>query len=220
MAYEIKIDSREKYTRRQDAIKYYRSIHDNVSVEELAVGDYIFNNKVVFEYKLLPDFVKSVKSGRIYNQDRNQSNNFKYHFIIIVSKYNQRMNYFNKLIYSGQKYLFFDEKMFFDSISRLNTFTTVIQVPNEYEAIRVMRIQAKKCLELEVMGKFNEKSENPAYNWLLSIKSIDRHIVNLIVNHLDLYTLNDIMDLDKSDLLNLDEIDDITAERIMKSIKM
>ena len=138
---------------------------------------------------------------------------------MVVSKYSQRRDYFYKLIHSGQKYLYFDEKRFYESIAMLNTFTTVIQVPNEYEAFRVMRVQAKKCIDNKhVLKNLKGKSNNPALNWLLSIKHLDKITSELIVDTLDLYSLNDLINLNKTDLLSIDGVEDTLADMIMKSI--
>ena len=81
----VKIDSREK-NRIKQATQYFKEQGLEVTVEELEVGDYIFtdgNDSVVFEFKLVADFIASIQDGRVFNQCIEQSENFNHHFCII-----------------------------------------------------------------------------------------------------------------------------------------
>lgn len=102
MSYNVVIDNREKYSRKINALKFFKSKQDYVKIDELQIGDFLFNDTVVFEYKDLSDFVKSVKNRRVFNQAKDQSLVFDYHFVIIVSTSYECRKYFNKLKYSGQ----------------------------------------------------------------------------------------------------------------------
>ena len=79
---KITIDSREK-DRIQSATEYYTQQGLEVEVKEEQISDYIFNDKVVFEFKTIPDFVSSIQSGRVFNQAINQAENYDYHYVII-----------------------------------------------------------------------------------------------------------------------------------------
>ena len=65
MSYNVVIDNREKYSRKINALKFFKSKQDYVKIDELQIGDFLFNDTVVFEYKDLSDFVKSVKNRRV-----------------------------------------------------------------------------------------------------------------------------------------------------------
>jgi ERCC4-type nuclease len=45
-----------------------RSLNVQIKIKRLAVGDYLINNKVLFERKSLPDLVASIKDGRLFYQ--------------------------------------------------------------------------------------------------------------------------------------------------------
>ena len=53
---DILIDSREK-SRRERASAYYSDKGHNASIDTLDVGDYVFSDQVVFEYKEISDFI-------------------------------------------------------------------------------------------------------------------------------------------------------------------
>lgn len=219
MSYSVVIDNREKYSRKNNALKFFKSKQDYVRIEELQIGDFLFNDTVVFEYKNLSDFVKSVKNGRVFNQAKDQSLVFDYHFVIIVSTSYERRKYFNKLKYSGQSKLYFDNRYFYTAIAMLNTFTTVLQVPDEHMAFEVMRLQTKKCLEnRHIYKNLKGKTNNPAFNLLLNIKNVDESIAEEIVSTLNLYSFSDLVPLKKEDFLNVPSVDNKLSEVIVKAI--
>lgn len=219
MTYHIRIDDREKQSRIQKATEYFTEQGDTVSVEHLDIGDYIINNKVVFEYKSLSDFVQSVKSHRVFNQAIDQSHNFKYHFVVVVSTDRQRRAYFNKLIHSGWKQGYFDEDQYIGSIARLNTFSTVIQADYEKQAFKYMRAQARKCLDNKhVIKRLATKTDNPAFNYLMNIKHISDKTAETIVDNLELHDLSSLLNITNEDLLQIEGIGGKTSSIILKSI--
>lgn len=220
MAFTVKIDNREKYSRIEHAKEYFEENGCDVIVQELPFGDYIFNDEVVFEYKSLSDFVQSVQSQRVFNQAIDQSTVFKYHFIIVVSNERERRGYFNKLKHNCNHNLYFTHYKFIGAIARLNTFTTVIQANTEKEAFIYMRSQARKCLDNKhIVKRLEKKTDNPCFNWLMNIKHISDVKAELIVKELGLETLTDLLKITNTDLESIDGIGSSTASIVMKSIK-
>ena len=66
---DVIIDSREQ-KRIPIAKDYYESQGLNVSIEELSTGDYLFDNKVVMEFKTFGDFMSSITDGRLWNESQ------------------------------------------------------------------------------------------------------------------------------------------------------
>ena len=220
MGFNIKVDNREKHSRIEHATEYYTDLGDTVHVQELPFGDYIFGDQVVFEYKTLQDFVKSVQSQRVFNQAIDQSTVFKYHFVIVVSTERERRGYFNKLKHLGNRDLYFDEYKYIGAIARLNTFTTVIQASTEKEAFTYMKSQARKCLDNKhIIKRLEQKTDNPCFNFLMNIKHISDVKAELIVKELELETLTDLLNVTNNDLQAIKGIGSQTAGIIMKSIK-
>lgn len=217
---EILIDDREKKTRIEKAKTYFEEQGDTVKITHLDIGDYIFDNQVVFEYKTIQDFVQSVKSRRVFNQAIDQSLNFKYHFVVVVSTDRQRRAYFNKLIHSGWKHGYFDEGQYIGAISRLNTYTTIIQADHEKQAFKYMRSQARKCLDNKhVVKRLATKTDNPAFNWLMGIKHISDNTAELLVDNFDLYDMHSLFQLDYHKMQEVKGIGEETAKIVIDSIK-
>ena len=220
MGFYIKVDNREKHSRQENAKEYYTQLGDEVHIQELPFGDYIFDDQVVFEYKILSDFVKSVQNQRVFNQAIDQSTIYKFHFVIVVSTERERRGYFNKLKHLGNRDLYFDNYKYIGAIARLNTFTTVIQASTEKEAFTYMRSQARKCLDNKhVVKRLETKTDNPCFNFLMNIKHISDVKAELIVKELELETLTDLLNVTNNDLQAIKGIGSQTAGIIMKSIK-
>ena len=220
MGYFVEIDNREKLSRQMNAKDYFGKFTDDVHIKELTFGDYIFNKTVVFEYKTLKDFIHSVKSGRVFNQAIDQSTTYKYHFVVVVSNSRERKAYFSRLRNFANTGRYFNEAMFIGAIARLNTFTTVIQAETEEEAFLFMRVQAKKCLDNKhIVKRLHEKTDNTAFNWLMNIKNISDKKASLIVDALELETLEDLLSLDIVDIQRVNGIGSKTASIVMKSLK-
>lgn len=215
----VEIDNREKHSRIEHAVEYFEHFNDDVTVKELPFGDYIFDRQVVFEYKSLSDFVQSVKSGRVFRQAIDQSTTFRWHFIIIVSSERERRGYFNKMKHFHGE-LYFDEKKFIGAIGRLNTYTTVIQASNELEAFLFMRTQARKCLDNKhIVKRLEQKTDNPAFNFLMNIKHISDKKAELIVEELNLYSLESLLNITNDNLQQIKGIGSQTSGIILKAIK-
>lgn len=64
---ELKIDYREKNSGILGEISRFQdSFH--VEMIQLTTGDYLINNQILIERKRLPDFLESLKSGRLFQQ--------------------------------------------------------------------------------------------------------------------------------------------------------
>ena len=212
---KIEIDHRENTPRIIKAKEYYQEQDDNVEVKDLLIGDYIFDNQVAYEYKTLHDFIQSVESQRVFNQAVDQSTNFPHHFVIIVASDYEKHEQFDDAEWPE-----FTWAHYHGAIARLNTFTTVIEKSTQSEAITFMRTQAQKCLDNKhVIKRLQQKTDNPAFNWLSIIKHIGDDTAELIVDSLDLYTLDDLLNIDNNKLQSIKGIGSQKAGIVMRSIK-
>ena len=213
----IRIDDRE-IKRIKKAQKQYSN--DDVRVEHLEFGDFIFNDEVVFEYKKYYDFIASVLDKRVFNQAINQLEHFKYHFIIIEMISDMKNDI--KRREKGIIQPFFSYKLFYGSIARLNTYTTVLLVHGGLkECLSMMRIQAEKCLDNKPLVKeINKKEGNTALNFLSScVRGVSYKRAELIVSELELHTLKDLLNMEYDDLVGISGIGESTAKKIINQIK-
>ena len=213
----ITIDTREQ-NRIETATQYYESQGHTVTVEELPIGDYIFNNQVVFEYKTIPDFITSIQSGRVFNQAINMAENYDYHYVIIQGDEHTR----SRSIGMSRNYRPVNITQYLGAIASLNRFTTVIESYNPIiqEAYYRMLVTAKKALQDKpIVRKFPKKHKNPAFNYLCyCIYGINSKKAKLITDTYELQSLTDLLNLTNEYQQNIEGIGKKTAENIIGAI--
>ena len=213
----VQIDSREK-DRVKSASKYFKEQGLEVEVCELEVGDYLFDGKVVFEMKLISDFVNSIQSGRVFNQSIEMAENYDHAFVMIHGDLQTR----SKCIAMSRNYCEVNVFQYIGAISSLNRYVTVLQCYSPFinESYYTMMTQAKKCLSTKpIVKKFPKKDKNTAFNFLCyTIYGINHKKAKSIVDAYDLKTLSDIQNLTMEKLTAIDGIGTKNAERIMNAI--
>ena len=215
---KVQIDSREQ-NRVKSASEYYESQGIEVEICELEIGDYLFDNKVCFEFKVISDFVASIQDGRVFNQAINMAETYPYNFVIIQGDEHSRAKAlamsrnFREVSYFG----------YLGAIASLNRYVTVIESYSPFinEAYYRMLINAKKSLSTKpIVKKFPRKNKNPCFNWLCYCNyGINAKKADLIVKELNLETLTDLQQLTVTDLINIKGIGVNTAEKIIKGLK-
>ena len=214
---QIQISDKEQ-TRIKTAKEYYLKQGHTVSVENLEIGDYIFDNKVVFEFKTISDFVASIQDNRVFNEAINQAENFDYHYVIIQGDEHARAKalamsrHYHEISYFG----------YLGAIASLNRYTTVIESysPFIHEAYYRMMITAKKCLQNKpIVKKFARKHKNSAFNYLTyCVYGLNWKRANDIVNTLDLHTLEDLLNITHQQLTSVPGIGEKMADRIIDTL--
>ena len=217
----VTIDSREQ-NRIQSATKFYQKQGLEVEVAELPIGDYIFtdgNDSVVFELKMIPDFITSIQDGRVFNQGIEMAENYNHNFVIIVGNEAER----TKQLAISKHYRPVTVYQYIGTISSLNRYVTVIESYSPYidEAYYRMLSQAQKCLRQKpIVKKFPKKDKNPAFNYLCyCIYGINYKKAKVIIDTYNLQSLSDLMKLTKEDLTKIEGIGDKTAENIIRSLQ-
>ena len=214
---KIQISDKEQ-SRIKTATEYYKQQGHEVTTENLEIGDYIFDNKVVFEFKTISDFVYSIQDNRVFNEAINQAENFDYHYVIIQGDEATRA----KCLAMSRNYQEVTYFGYLGAIASLNRYTTVIESysPFIHEAYYRMQITAKKCLQNKpIVKKFPKKDKNPCFNFLChDVYGINSKKAKAIVDTLNLHTKKDLDRLTKDQLTAVDGIADKTAEKILKAI--
>lgn len=207
----------------------------NPIVDRLDIGDYIFESRVrnkrfekfetaeppvpsaeyvVFEYKTGQDFLNSIRNKRLENQVYDMVTNFDYTFVIVECK--DLRAELQKLYYSTGINMSLNQVD--GAIADFCTSSTVLFVQTEFQAFdMMMRIAGKIFQHKPIRYKYGKKTSNSALNYLYSIKNLGKKAEN-IVNTLELKTLNDLMNLTKEDLMQVELVGEKTAEMILKNI--
>ena len=187
-------------------------------MENLEVGDYIFDNKVVFEFKTISDFVSSIQDNRVFNEAINQAENFDYHYVIIQGDESTRA----KCLAMSRNYQEVTYFGYLGAIASLNRYTTVIESYSPFinESYYRMMITAKKCLQNKpIVKKFQRKHKNSAMNYLTyCVYGLNWKRSHDIVTLLDLHTLEDLLNVTHQQLTSVPGIGDKMADRIIDTL--
>ena len=215
---KIQISDKEQW-RIKEAEKYFQELGCETSVENLEVGDYVFDNKVCFEYKNIKDFIASIQDKRVFNESINQAESFDWHYVIIHGTEQDRA----KEIAISKNYVPVDLFQYHGAIASINRYSTVMEVYTPYikEAFYKMHIQARKDLSNRpIIKKFPRKNKNAAMNYLAyCVYGVSGKRANEIVTTLDLHTLEDLLYLDHKKLTSIPGIGEKLADKIIDSIQ-
>lgn len=219
----IQVDSREK-DRKERALEYYTNEGHDVLIDTLEVGDYVFDDKVVYEYKTIEDFFNSLRDQSLFNQAANQAKKYTYHYVIICGDvqeyckktwYVQRKNYNNFNIYIKRTMAGFT-----GALRRLRTFTTPIIVRDEEEAFEEMLQQSTKCLDGLTDAYANitrpVPSQNPAMVLLCSCRGVSTKRAKKIIDHFQIHSIEDLLKV--KDFYEVKGIGKNTAKNIYEFI--
>jgi len=214
---KIQISDKEQ-NRIKSATEYYHKQGHEVEVCNLEIGDYIFQNQVVFEFKTIADFVASIQDNRVFNEAINQAENYDYHYVIIQGDEHQRA----KALAMSKNYQEVTYYGYLGAIASLNRYTTVIESYSPFinEAYYRMMIQSKKCLSTKpIVKKFPRKDKNPAFNYLCyCIYGVNAKRAKDIVHTCHLKTMEDLFNLTHQDLVKINGIGDNLADKILTAI--
>ena len=213
----ILIDSREK-ARKIRAADFFAGKGHSSTIKSLDVGDYVFSDRVVFEYKEIGDFMSSVINESVFNEAANQALEYDFHYVIIQGDLrgwlDDNWKYVNTKWHNRyDKYLHTNLGRYFGALRRLRTFTTPIIVIREEQAFDEMLLQAIKCLDGKTKFYTNVTrpipSQDPVDVLLTSVKGISSKKAEAIRKH---HTLNNVYDLMNLTINNFEEVEGIGSK--------
>ena len=231
---KIIIDTREHgphgltSTRKSRAQEYYSTKGYDCEIRQLTYGDYLFNNQVVFEYKLIDDLMKSITNGRLFDECVNQTVTYPYSYLIVEGNlqdyildswesYIVRKQY----TYDYQKYIKSTYARYEGAIRRVQTICPVIYASSESVAFQEMLLQAQKCCESKVYGsevKNIVKSASAVDSVLCSVKGVSDKKAKLIKETLNIKRLHDLINCSVKDFNKVRGIGEKTSLNIYEFI--
>ena len=218
----ILIDSREKQ-RKIRAADFYAEKGHSSTIKSLDVGDYVFSDQVVFEYKEIGDFMSSVLNESVFNEAANQAQEYPYHYVMVQGDLrgwlDDNWKYVNtKWKNRYDKYLHTNLGRYFGALRRLRTFTTPILVVKEVQAFDEMLLQAIKCLDGKTKFYSNVTrpvpSQDPVDVLLTSTKNISIKKAEAIRKHHTINNVYDLMSLTVNDFKLVDGIGEKSANSV------
>lgn len=218
----VRIDSREKDRKERANIFYSGKGHD-AKVEMLEVGDYLFDDQVVFEYKEISDFMSSILNESLFNEAANQSLRYPYHYVVIVGEmkdYVKSCWVYNKSKWKGDypNYIVNNYSRYYGALRRLRTFTTPIECFDEKQAFYEMLLQSIKCLDGKSKYYSNVsrkvESQDPVDILLTSCKGISIKKAKAVRKTHNLNNIYDLMNLTVNDLKEVDGLGEKTSNNV------
>lgn len=196
-------------TRKSRAQDYYSTKGYDCEIKQLTYGDYLFNDQVVFEYKLIDDLMKSITNSRLFDECVNQTVTYPYSYLIVEGdlqdyildsweSYIVRKQY----SYDYQKYIKSTYARYEGAIRRVQTICPVIYAASESVAFQEMLLQAQKCCESKHYGsevKNMVKSASAVDSVLCSVKGVSDKKARTIKETLNIKNLNDLINCSVKD---------------------
>ena len=216
---KVIIDSREK-DRKERAEIFYSGKGHEAKVEMLDVGDYLFDDQVVFEYKEIGDFMTSINNESLFNEAANQSLKYPYHYVVIVGDMKQyvKSNFQYSRMDDYGKYILLNYGKYYGALRRLRTFTTPIECSDEKQAFYEMLLQSIKCLDGKSKYYSNVsrqvESQDPVDVLLCSTKNISIKKAEAIRKHHTINNVYDLMNLTVNDFKEVEGIGEKTSNNV------
>lgn len=223
----LEIDFRESDTRKEAAYQFFIDDYD-ISVVQLPIGDFLFDKKVVFEYKTANDFISSVIDGRVFRQSKRMQQ-YSFHYIIVVGNVfeeirNRYSDYENPFYakYRNGKMKGFTIHNYLGALATLFEHDKVIHVENENQAFTIMGYLSRNIIErnpdVKAIDKPVCKMTDSVSTFLACIDGISVKKAILIRDALNLKSLKDLLDITHKDLVSIKGIGSKTAYKIMEEI--
>lgn len=219
---KLQIDNRESNSRISSARQFFG---DNYTIEtdNYPVGDFIFDNKVCFEYKTAPDIVSSIIDGRVFRQVEKMKQ-YPFSYVIIVGNVAEHINERNANYWNRRNQVRqFTVRNYLGALARLNIESRVIHVDNNQQAWIIMDFLVKKLLSdnPSVRGVDRPKAtlSDPIATFLSCIYVNDSQRLGIktaimIREYLHLESLSDLLDVTYDDLVKVKGVGSKTAKRI------
>lgn len=224
------IDGREKKSRKESAEKFFSQEFDGkfkTEIRNLTVGDYLFDDRVCFEYKTASDMIGSIIDGRVFKQARRMQQ-YPFSYIIVVGDVSETINSRNERNYWNKygKLKQFTIKQYLGAVASLSVENKILHVKNQQQAFILMEAITDKTLKDNSVKKIDKPSfklTDPIASFLGCIYVNDTTRLSMrtavsIREYLHLESLEDLLQVTKKDLLKVKGVGEQTADAIMKVI--
>ena len=217
------IDNRESNSRIDSACQYFNDSYD-IEVGTYPVGDFIFDNKVCFEYKTANDIISSIIDGRVFRQVERMKQ-YPFSFVIVVGDVASTINERNASYWNRKNHIKqFTVRNYLGALARLQIESKVILVDNNQQAWTIMDFLTKKLLSdnPNIRGVDRPKAtlSDPVATFLSCIYINDSQRLGIktavmIREYLHLESLKDLLDVQFEDLVKVKGVGVKTARKIM-----
>lgn len=222
----LKIDNRESNARISSACQFFDDYQ--IETDSYPVGDFIFDDKVCFEYKTASDIISSIIDGRVFRQVEKMKQ-YPFSYVIIVGNVAQTINERNANYWNRKNQVKqFTVRNYLGALARLQIESKVIHVDNNQQAWTIMDFLVKKLLSdnPNVRGVDRPKAtlSDPIATFLSCIYINDSQRLGIktavmIREYLKLENLSDLLDVEFEDLIKVKGVGSKTARKIMEVLE-
>jgi ERCC4-type nuclease len=212
---KILIDNRESQERIQKVREFFG--YHQTEVTQVLVGDYIYNNEVVVEYKTASDMVHSIMTNRIFKQVSRMRRDFEHHCLLVEGNL---VEYIIETQIKKQIPLFFRVEQWNGFYTSAMQVMKILFANNLNHAIRLMNLFFKKTTDnKERHYNYLEKYDDVVITFLSSIQGVSYNTGKLVKDSLELESLNDLLELNEEKLTSIKGIGHKTSDKILGAIK-
>lgn len=226
---KLMIDNRENNKRIESARNYFQENGYDVSVSQLVVGDYVFDNRVAIEFKTPADMISSIIDGRVFRQSEKMKQ-YPFSYVLIVGDVVEEINARNERNYWNKKNQIrsFGVKNYLGGLARLQADTKVIHVSNNKQAWVLLDYLVKKLLDTNpnIRGVDRPRAtlSDAVATFLSCIYVNDSQRVGIktavmIREYLHLENLSDLLEVTYEDLVSVKGVGAKTAKKIMEVLE-
>jgi ERCC4-type nuclease len=219
----IKIDNREKQ-RGTNIQEYLTQEKIPSQIQQLEYGDYLVNNKIIYEYKTWKDLLNSIQNQTLFNEIFNQSREYSHSYLLIVGNKEKELReayYTNpslrRRFTNYHRYSSWVNNLIKGAIRRCRVVCNVITTENEKTATVEMIKQSEKCLDGKAYGGVVRPSQqhnmNPCKYALMSIKGIGDKTSDNIVESFNLKCWKDLNNINFDKLVEVKGVNEEIAQR-------
>ena len=221
----VYVDSREQ-KRIKQAHNYFSKEKINkkpvkVETKQLKSADYAYKN-IGVEFKTTQDFINSVKNGRLHKEVLQMNNDYEKTYVIIAGNIHEtiRKEFWRIKNQKGKQEQHLNTRSYMGAIASYSQITNVIQVETTQQAFHLIRALFEKGTDNKnrSIPEPELKTNNPLVNFLSCIPGI-KSKAPIIVEELNIKTLNDLINITTEDLTGINGIGKKKAGNIVKWLK-
>ena len=220
------IDNRESNTRIESACQFFTDY--DIEVSSYPVGDFIFDDKICFEYKTANDIISSIIDGRVFRQVEKMKQ-YPFSYVIVVGDVARTINERNASYWNRKNhYKQFTVRNYLGALARLQIESKVIHIDNNQQAWTIMDFLVKKLLDdhPNIRGVDRPKAtlSDPVATFLSCIYINDSQRLGIktavmIREYLHLESLRDLLDVKFEDLVKVKGVGVKTAKKIIEVLE-
>ena len=205
------IDTRE-HSRIEPCRKWFKAHDVDVKVKRLDFGDYVFDNRVCFEFKTWEDFLSSMGNKTLFEEVYNQADRYDWSYLIICGDRDEALGksfyvnpYMRRRFKTVRNYYAHIDAHVDGAVRRCRVVCNVVFVESLDKAWVEMFEQSSKCLGRKRYGGTVRKGgvgvASPVENFLDGIRGFGNKTIEKFMKAFEPKSLYDLLNVSADDLV-------------------